>query len=108
MLAFDAASRSEMPLVLSAKGKGHVVYPSATDGSEESDSEPPFVLAWHSRPYAQPFLIEELMTDSLLAPQHVKVDRIMRGLSRVVALLAALDAAELLHDEELESTHLRS
>lgn len=63
VLASDVASRSEMPLILLAKGKGHVVYPSAKDGFKESDSKPPVVPAWHSRPYAQPFLIEELMTD---------------------------------------------
>lgn len=47
------------------------------------------------------------MTNALRAPWHVKVDRIMRSLSHCVSSVAALDAAELAHDEELESTCLR-
>lgn len=63
--------------------------------------------AWHSRPYAQPLLIEELMIDSLSALWHVMVDRIMQSLSHCMSFFAALDVAELSHDEEFESTSLK-
>lgn len=67
MSAVNVAGRSEVPLTLSAKGKGHVVFRSTFDDSE-SESEPPATHAGHSRPYDQPFLIEDMMTDALPAP----------------------------------------
>lgn len=47
------------------------------------------------------------MTDALPTPGHVMVDRITWSLSHCVSLVVVLDAAELAHDEELESTLLR-
>lgn len=44
------------------------------------------------------------MSEALSAPRHVKVDRITRSLSHCISLVAALDASELAHDEELECT----
>ncbi|KAB1219805.1 hypothetical protein CJ030_MR3G009447 [Morella rubra] len=52
-------------------------------------------------------LNEEMMEDALRAPRHAKIDRLTRSLSHCVSLVAALDAAELKHDEELESSHLK-
>lgn len=52
-------------------------------------------------------MIEELIRDSLSLPRHVKVDKIVRDISRSVSMLAALNDAELSHDEELESTRLK-
>lgn len=48
----DIAAKSEMPLASLVKDKGHVVFPLALDHFEESVTEPPFTLAWRSRPYA--------------------------------------------------------
>lgn len=47
------------------------------------------------------------MKDALQAPRHVKVNRITWSLSQCVPLVAALDAAELKHDEVLESIRLK-
>ncbi|KAB1220519.1 hypothetical protein CJ030_MR3G015772 [Morella rubra] len=63
---------------------------------EELDSEPSALPSWRLRPYAQPPLNEEMMEDALLT----------RSLFHCVSLVAALDAAELKHDEELESSRL--
>ncbi|KAB1216611.1 hypothetical protein CJ030_MR4G025772 [Morella rubra] len=52
-------------------------------------------------------LNEEMMEDALRAPRHAKIDRLTRSLSHCVSLVAALDAAELKHDEELESSRLK-
>ncbi|KAB1222348.1 hypothetical protein CJ030_MR2G025524 [Morella rubra] len=98
------------PVVLPApsiKGKEQVTCSSSSDDDEEFDSEPSAPLTWRSRSYAQPLLNEEMMEDALQAPRHVKVDRITSSLSHCVSLIAALDAAELKHDEELESSHLK-
>ncbi|KAB1206639.1 hypothetical protein CJ030_MR7G001539 [Morella rubra] len=104
--AVNVVSGSVMPLTLSARGKEQVACPSILDDPEESDSEPPASPAWYSRLYAQSLLIKELIKDSLSLPRHVKVDRIVRDLSHSVTMLVALDAAELSHDEKLESTRL--
>lgn len=77
------------------------------DCSEKFDFEPPVVLAWHSRPYAQPLLIEKLIIDCLSALRHVMVDRITQSLSHCMSFFATLDVAELSHDEEFESTSLK-
>lgn len=47
------------------------------------------------------------MEDALQPPRHVKVERITWSLSQCVSLVAALDAAELKHEEELDSTRLK-
>ncbi|KAB1227303.1 hypothetical protein CJ030_MR1G016839 [Morella rubra] len=91
----------------SGRGKEPVTRPSSSGDDEESDSEPSALPSWRSRPYAQPLLNEEMMEDALRAPRHAKIDRLTRSLSHCVSLVAALDAAELKHDEELESSRLK-
>ncbi|KAB1226839.1 hypothetical protein CJ030_MR1G012143 [Morella rubra] len=105
--AVDVAGSFAVLSVPSGKGKEPVTRPSSSGDDEESDSEPSALPSWRSRPYAQPLLNEEMMEDALRAPRHAKIDRLTRSLSHCVSLVAALDAAELKHDEELESSRLK-
>ncbi|KAB1203038.1 hypothetical protein CJ030_MR8G023503 [Morella rubra] len=96
--AVDVVGSSVVLSVPSGRGKEPVTRLSSLgDDEEESDSEPSALPSWRSRPYAQPLLNEEMMEDALLT----------RSLSHCVSLVAALDAAELKHDEELESSRLK-
>ncbi|KAB1226557.1 hypothetical protein CJ030_MR1G001453 [Morella rubra] len=105
-LAANVTGGPIVPLA-SSRGKERVTFPSSSEDVGESDSEPSAPPAWRLRPYDQPLLNEEMIEDALQAPRHVKVDRITRSLSHCVSLIAALDAAELKHDEELESSRLK-
>ncbi|KAB1223798.1 Glutamyl-tRNA(Gln) amidotransferase subunit A, chloroplastic/mitochondrial [Morella rubra] len=112
VLLSDSASSGGLDLPeaaggVEAEGKEPVTRPSSSGDDEESDSEPSALPSWRSRPYAQPLLNEEMMEDALRAPRHAKIDRLTRSLSHCVSLVAALDAAELKHDEELESSRLK-
>ncbi|KAB1207651.1 hypothetical protein CJ030_MR7G000375 [Morella rubra] len=100
----DLANESTTPAVNVAGGSAVLSVPSGD--VEESDSEPSALPSWRSRPYAQPLLNEEMMEDALRALRHAKIDRLTRSLSHCVSLVAALDAVELKHDEELESSRL--
>lgn len=79
------AGGSRLPLVPSTSGKEPAMSPvvtSASESSAESDSpiqHPSLVEpAWRSRPYAQPLLVGELMTEALSLPRYMKVDQIVQ------------------------------
>lgn len=93
--AANIAGGSVVPLTLLARGEGQVACLFASDDLDECNFEPPALPTWRLRPYAQPLLIEELMRDSMSLSRHVKVDLIVRELSRGVTMLAALDVAKL-------------
>ncbi|KAB1206155.1 hypothetical protein CJ030_MR7G014300 [Morella rubra] len=114
----SAAATTSSPSTSTTQTTSSLIVASSSSGTTSTVSTTVFAApklpfeitgktGWRSRPYAQPLLIEELMMDSLSAPQHVKVDRITQSLSHCVSLVAALDAVELSHDEELESTRLK-
>ncbi|KAB1199245.1 hypothetical protein CJ030_MR0G025669 [Morella rubra] len=96
------AKGSELPLVLSAKGKGILVLPVAKSESFEDIDLP--TPAWRSWLYAQPLFVEEMMTECYPLPSHLMVERMARYCE---STLGALNAAELSQDEEIESTRLQ-
>lgn len=61
----DIVGGFAIPPTLSAIGKEQVTCLPSSDDSEYSNSKPPAPLTWCSRPYAQPILNEEMMTDAL-------------------------------------------